>query len=44
VYSIIKVGSVIDGAVFDSRAFDETPDHVESQASGEQSRAKPTEP
>ena len=44
VYSTISVGCTRAAAVFSSVAFDEMPDHVDSQLSGVHWRAKPTAP
>src|SRR2546427_10247764 len=44
VYSTTSVGCVMAGTAFARVAFDDSPDHVDSQLSGEQIRAKPTEP
>jgi len=44
VYSTTSTGCVSAAAVFARLAFDERPDHVESQLSGVHWRAKPTAP
>src|SRR5207247_8922029 len=43
-YSTISTGCVSDDAVLARLAFDEMPDHVDSQLSGVHWRAKPTAP
>src|SRR5436190_174912 len=44
VYSTNRVGCVMLAAVLASDAFDDRPDQVDSQLSGEHRRPKPTEP